>query len=504
MTIFDRSLELYAKQYHYWADALWAPPAPPPGRADGAQTGYGMSLPGDEAEALRAQQRDPGPLPADGRLPRFSWEETLVQRRPRLRRRRQAARRAPRRRRRRWPRRRPGAGRARRDEEVAQATNGDNDADGIVDGKDKAEEESGGEQKEKGKAPPPPPADLRTNMAETAAWIPDVALDGGKGTFSFTAPERLTSWRVQILALGRAVEAGIGEDTFATKKPLMVRVEIPRFFREGDRSTIIAVVHNETDAPLTANVDLDIVDDATDHSGLEALGIKQKSSARRGAGARPDAGGVRHRRAREHRHLQDPRAAPRAGKLHDAEERGLPILPSRERLVQSRVVALHGSEQQDDRVRGAPALQGSVDALGVDDGVDRSAAGAVGAALDPVPRAVPLRVRRADAQPLRAARDRQRDLQEASRDRQGHRGGAASRDAVRAVEQGRSAAHADADGDAVAAAVAGRLERRAAARPAEPDAGEVDRRKRRSASSGARRTARAASPGSPAGATTSI
>src|SRR5262249_18091867 len=121
--------------------------------------------------------------------------------------------------------------------------------------------------------PPPPPADLRTNMAETAAWVPDVKLDGGKGSFSFTAPQRLTSWRVQILALGRAVEAGTGEDTFATKKPLMVRVEIPRFFREGDRSTITTVVHNETDAPLSATVDLDIVDDATGKPGLDALGV---------------------------------------------------------------------------------------------------------------------------------------------------------------------------------------------------------------------------------------
>src|SRR5439155_25248559 len=86
-------------------------------------------------------------------------------------------------------------------------------------------------------APPPPPApppSLRTNMAETALWLPDLHIGGdGRGQLALTAPERLTSWRVHILALGKLVEAGVGEDTFATQKPLMVRVEIPRFFREG-------------------------------------------------------------------------------------------------------------------------------------------------------------------------------------------------------------------------------------------------------------------------------
>src|SRR6185312_9196989 len=220
---------------------------------------------------------------------------------------------------------------------------------------DFAEKEAGGE---KDKAPP---ADLRTNMAETAAWIPDVKLDNGKGTFSFKAPERLTSWRVQLAALGRAVEAGTGEDTFATKKPLMVRVEIPRFFREGDRSTITAVVHNETDAPLAANVSLDVVDDveaaagtvrgAADqrqpkhHSGLEALGVKNKSARVTVPphGLAPAEFAIV---APDNIATYQIRASASAGKLHDAEERGLPILPSRERLVQSQVVALHGSESK--------------------------------------------------------------------------------------------------------------------------------------------------------------
>ena len=347
MTIFDRSLELYAKQYHYWANALWGAPPPPTGRADGALTGYGMQLPADEAEAIRVQKEIQGHY-QPRQTPRFSWEQTAYSGygygavgghayrnapgAPPPPMAMPVATSAP---------MKKGASMRRAS---AETKNGDNDADGIPDEADKEGGEREEKPKEKGKDGAPP-SDLRTNMAETAAWIPAVELSGGKGTFSFTAPERLTSWRVQMLALGRAVEAGTGEDTFATKKPLMVRVEIPRFFREGDRSTITAVVHNETDATVSANVDLDIVDDATGHSGLEALGIKSKSM-RLDVPAHGLAAADFAIVAPENIATYKIRASASAGKLHDAEERGLPILPSRERLVQSRVVALHGSEKQ--------------------------------------------------------------------------------------------------------------------------------------------------------------
>ncbi|HEY1586857.1 MAG TPA: alpha-2-macroglobulin family protein, partial [Polyangia bacterium] len=346
VTIFDRSLELYARQYNYWAGALWSPPGGPPGRADGAETGWGMALPPDEAEAMRAQREIQGHYQPK-QTPRFSWEETQYNYRygfggghfargnmpgappppamavaaPMVQEKTVATKKSERRR---------------------EADKGDRDGDGIADADDKESGEYEEGKMGKGKAPPPP-ADLRTNMAETAAFIPDVALSGGKGSFSFTAPERLTSWRVQILALGRMVEAGSGDDTFATKKPLMVRVEIPRFFREGDRSTITAVVHNETNAPLSATVDLDIVDDATNHSGLEALGVRQKSM-RVDVPAHGLAPAEFAIVAPENIATYKIRAHATAGKLSDAEERGLPILPSRERLVQSQIVALHGSE----------------------------------------------------------------------------------------------------------------------------------------------------------------
>ncbi|MDB4969934.1 MAG: Large extracellular alpha-helical protein [Myxococcales bacterium] len=342
VTIFDRSLELYAKQYLHWANALWGAPAAPEGRTDGVLTGWGLSLPGDDAAQARAAREIQGhykPM----QTPRFSWEQTSY--------------------------RGYGYGNARFAMSAApgalpppaQAAPVGGVAKRRAAVRDQPDDLLGGSSEEKAsnnkadknaeqkettvEKPPKAGPELRTNMAETAAFIPDIKVEGGKGVFSFTAPERLTSWRVQIVALGRAVEAGVGDDTFATKKPLMVRVEIPRFFREGDRSTITAVVHNETNAPISANVDLDIVDDASGKPALEALGIKEKSKK-----VEVPAHGLTAVEfamvAPENIATYKIRAHATAGKLSDAEERPLPILPSRERLIQSRVVALKGNDKK--------------------------------------------------------------------------------------------------------------------------------------------------------------
>jgi uncharacterized protein YfaS (alpha-2-macroglobulin family)/tetratricopeptide (TPR) repeat protein len=335
VTIFDRSLEVYARQHLYWASALWGAPRPPQGRTAGVRTAPGLALPGDDAEAARVARVIQGhykPM----QTPRFSWEQTSyrgyghgnVRFAPMM-----EGLRGP------MP---PSAAMPMKSRAMAGGPKGK--VEGDEDGRADDQLEQNGDRIDKppaGQRGPEP----RTNMAETAAWIPGIPLDGGKGRFGFTAPERLTSWRVQILALGRAVEAGSGDDTFATKKPLMVRVEIPRFFREGDRSTIIAVVHNETKKPFSAKVDLEVVDDAGGKSGLEALGVKQKSkkvdvpahglTAVEFAVVAPD-----------HIATYKIRAHATAGKLGDAEERSLPILPSRERLIQSRVVALEGNDKK--------------------------------------------------------------------------------------------------------------------------------------------------------------
>jgi alpha-2-macroglobulin len=358
VTIYDRSLELYARGTGGWAESLWSAPGPPRQRTDAPASRWGTQVPADPLTLQKIEQQIMGTFRAQ-RIPAFTWEQSrysgygsggggfralggvapgspppppspqavAAPARMMVAEKRSAARGEP-----------------------------DRDHDGIP---DNANKEDADERSREQKPPAPSEPALRTNMAETALFLPNLQIGGdGKGTFEVTAPERLTSWRVQALVLGKLVEVGSADGTFATRKELMVRVEIPRFVREGDRSTIAAIVHNETDHPLAADVKLAIVDDAGKKDALAALGVKDAS-----------------------RHVEVPahglvpvefaivapeniatylvRASATAGKLSDAEERPLPLLPSRERLVQSRVVALRGNDKQTIEF---PELQHSTDA----------------------------------------------------------------------------------------------------------------------------------------------
>jgi uncharacterized protein YfaS (alpha-2-macroglobulin family) len=338
VTIYDRSLELYAQSGHEWADELWAPPGPPSPRSDGVRHGWGQQMPGDTAAERRREQQIAGSYKPTS-LPRFSWQQDGYDG--------------------------SGFGGGGFAVDRLRAVGGAPGAPpmampmpmmaaapaGAMMKESEPKPRAAADNGPPPPAPPPPPVQpagpaTRTNMAETALFVPDLRLgDDGRGAVDFLAPERLSSWRVQILALGRHVEAGHGDATFVTQKPLMVRVEIPRFFREGDRSQITAVVHNETAHELGADVELAIRDDAGGHSALAALGV---------------ANGKRHVDVPAHGlvAVDFPIVAPeniasyvihasaRAGSLSDAEERSLPLLPSRERLVQSRIVALRGTDKQ--------------------------------------------------------------------------------------------------------------------------------------------------------------
>ncbi|MEE8424713.1 MAG: alpha-2-macroglobulin family protein, partial [Elusimicrobiota bacterium] len=204
----------------------------------------------------------------------------------------------------------------------------------------RAKKKNGGrrESKDKGAAAPPE-VKVRKDFSETAVFKPHLKLRKGTGVFSFKAPERLTSWRVSGHVLTRDVKFGEFSEEAVTRKELMVRVEMPRFFREGDKGTLKAVVHNESDSPMKGEVTLAVLEEgkpAADRLSLKKL--------RRSFEVKP------HSLQAFSWKIEVPsgittfqiRMIARAGNKVDAEERELPIFPSRERLIESIVAALNG------------------------------------------------------------------------------------------------------------------------------------------------------------------
>jgi hypothetical protein len=195
-----------------------------------------------------------------------------------------------------------------------------------------------------GAAPrPSAQAKVRTDFSETAFFKPHIRIENGKGSFSFTAPEQLTGWRILGQALTRDMKVGRFSAESVTRKDLMVRVDMPRFFREGDLGTLQAVVHNESDEELSGELTLSVSEEG--RPAEERLGLKELI---RPFSVRPHSLAAFAWKVSVPSGVADfkVRVVARSGEKTDAEERDLPVLPSRQRLIESAVTALNGDAQK--------------------------------------------------------------------------------------------------------------------------------------------------------------
>ena len=183
----------------------------------------------------------------------------------------------------------------------------------------------------------------RTDFSETAYFNPMVPLQNGKGTLTFTMPESLTAWNLVAFALTRNADFGAYTAQTVTQKDIMVRLSLPRFWREGDVSTIVAQVTNLTGKKRSAEVTLDLMQDG--QNAAAKFGVeKTAQSVSVPAGATkevtwsvtvPQGVGI-----------LNITATVRADKDTDAESRELPLLPAKERLTESVTAALESGTQK--------------------------------------------------------------------------------------------------------------------------------------------------------------
>jgi hypothetical protein len=102
---------------------------------------------------------------------------------------------------------------------------------------------------------------IRKNLQETAFFFPQLLTDKeGNVSFSFTTPEALTKWKLQLLAHTKTLESATSTLTSVTQKELMVTPNAPRFLREGDKITISTKIANLTDKSLVGDARLQLVD----------------------------------------------------------------------------------------------------------------------------------------------------------------------------------------------------------------------------------------------------
>ncbi|WP_168796609.1 alpha-2-macroglobulin family protein [Cognatitamlana onchidii] len=102
---------------------------------------------------------------------------------------------------------------------------------------------------------------VRKNLQETAFFYPNLKTDASSTiSFSFTTPEALTKWKLQLLAHTKTLESAIKTLNAVTQKELMVIPNTPRFLREGDNIRISTKIANLTDTNMNGSVILLLTD----------------------------------------------------------------------------------------------------------------------------------------------------------------------------------------------------------------------------------------------------
>ena len=102
---------------------------------------------------------------------------------------------------------------------------------------------------------------IRKNLQETAFFFPQLQTDkAGNVSFSFTTPEALTQWKLQLVAHTKTLESATKTLTTITQKELMVIPNAPRFLRQGDQISISTKIANLTDKSLNGQAFLILTD----------------------------------------------------------------------------------------------------------------------------------------------------------------------------------------------------------------------------------------------------
>ncbi|MGB1307492.1 MAG: alpha-2-macroglobulin family protein, partial [Oceanihabitans sp.] len=105
---------------------------------------------------------------------------------------------------------------------------------------------------------------IRKNLQETAFFFPQLQTDAaGNVSFSFTTPEALTKWNLQLLAHTKDLNSTITKLETVTQKELMVIPNAPRFLREGDEIVIRSKIANLTEKALSGEAVLQLFDALT-------------------------------------------------------------------------------------------------------------------------------------------------------------------------------------------------------------------------------------------------
>ena len=115
---------------------------------------------------------------------------------------------------------------------------------------------------------------IRTNLQETAFFLPQLTTDNeGNVSFSFTTPEALTKWKLQLLAHTKTLNTGTSTLETVTQKELMVLPNPPRFLRQRDTLVLSTKIASLAEEQLSGSVELQLINPLDNATVNNQLGL---------------------------------------------------------------------------------------------------------------------------------------------------------------------------------------------------------------------------------------
>ena len=179
-----------------------------------------------------------------------------------------------------------------------------------------------------------PAVQVRSDFRETALWKPDLVTDAkGEASLAVKYPESLTRWKATARVAAADARFGTASATTRTQKPLIARLECPRFFVVGDEVTISGLFDNRTAGALRVKPKLEA--DGLDllSPGPETVEVEAGGEARIDWRARVVVPGTARLRL-----------AARAGELSDGMEKSFAMEPHGIDALVARSFAMKGGE----------------------------------------------------------------------------------------------------------------------------------------------------------------
>lgn len=181
---------------------------------------------------------------------------------------------------------------------------------------------------------------IRSNFNETAFFYPQLKTDeNGETIISFTVPESNTTWKFRALAYDKDLNVGKLEALAVSRKELMVTPNMPRFIREGDKTSISTKISNLSDQSLDGKVRIEFFNPLTDEAiELSIANQYQNFSLQKEASTSASwlfdvPSGI---------DMIGVRIVAETASFSDGEQHALPVLPNRMLVTESMTMNING------------------------------------------------------------------------------------------------------------------------------------------------------------------